>query len=229
MFVLVGHYRMLEKRARAADIKTELNKTEKTTENPLTPMDTTLLLVVLSTIGILAGVIYNPKMIKLERKLDGYQAENRTQHDEIKESIKYLKMKHDLEISLREIVNGVIEITSGELSTFLDFEGNLFIDMVQEMIAGPLNVTALPMLHVKLDQAQLESRKRALELGEEFAKLHSISQQKFVAEMTHDIEETMKDEVFNTKYKRISMICERALHTHLTDSVRGYMQVKRQL
>jgi hypothetical protein len=209
------------------DLVYKLEKSDKS------PMDTTLLLLILSTVGILAGIWSNPKMKKLEEnqkdlsiKLDDYQIENRNQHKELKEDVKKVTVKADLETSLREIVEGVLETTSGDLSSFILFEGGLFINFAKEVSNGSFCPSALPSVRIKLNQIKEESVDRANWLGERFAKEHSNSQIRCVDKLYNGIEETLMDEMFNTKHKRFKMLCEQFLQTHLTDSVRSYLYLR---
>ena len=193
-------------------------------QSPL--MDANVILILFSTAAILIGVIWNPKIQKLETNVVSYQEENRVQHTELRADLKKLMAKHDLEASLRELVNNVLMVTTGELSGFVDFEGTLFIDFAKEISNGSFNFESLPSIKTKIYNNKVSSSHKAAKFGKEFAEAHSKSQSECMDKFYKGVEETLLDDVFNSKNKRFRMLCEQFLHAHLTDSVRAYMKIK---
>lgn len=195
--------------------------------NPFTNMDiNTLALTFLSTIGILAGIIFNPKLYKIERSIDDYQKENKRQHDDISVTLKKLVAVRDLEVSLREIIDSILEVTDSHLSSFINQEGQLFIQFVHEIQNGAFDVTALPSIRTKIFKLKSDSNKLATMLGSKFEERHKISQSHCVDKFYNQLEETLMDDIFNSKNKRFRMICEQFLHAHLTDSAKTYMSLR---
>lgn len=195
--------------------------------NPFTNMDiNAFALTFLSTIGILAGIIFNPKLYKIERSIEDYQKENKRQHDDISMTLKKVVAVRDLEVSLREIIDSILEVTDGYLSSFINQEGQLFIQFAHEVQNGAFDVTALPSIRTKIFKLKADSNKLATMLGTKFEERHKISQSHCVDKFYNQLEETLMDDVFNSKNKRFRMICEQFLHSHLTDSAKTYMSLR---
>lgn len=190
-------------------------------------MDTTIILMILSTIGIIATVYRNPQWEKLRALINNHHKENRTEHEQIVGVLKKLQFKYDLETSLQETVDDVLEITSGELSDFINDEGNMFKDFAKDVSNGGLYASSAAAIAHKAKMLSIESDKRALQVGDEFVKLHKKSQEHHVKVFVKGVEEVLMDEFFNSKQKRFRLFCEQFLHNHLTDSVRNYMKVKK--
>jgi len=201
-------------------------KTRITTEKN---MNTDLFIMILTSLGVVAAIIFDP--IKRETKSDikGIKDDILLFKNDVNDKFKKLQVKQDLDSSLREIAEGVIEITSGELSGFINYESELFIKFSKEVICGSFNVAALPAIKTKLHGIKYESNLAARKFGEEFFELHHKSQSECVDKFYKGIEDTLMDDVFNTKHKRFRMLCEQFLHTHLTDSVKNYMKIKGKL
>lgn len=198
--------------------------------NPFTNMDiNTLALTFLSTIGILAGIIFNPKLYRIERSIEDYQKDNKNQHDKINLTLKQVVAVRDLEVSLREIIDSILEVTDGHLSSFINQEGQLFIQFSHEIQHGSFDITVLPSIRTKLFKLKSDSNKLASMLGPKFEERHKISQSHCIDKFYNQLEETLMDDVFNSKNKRFRMICEQFLHTHLTDSVKTYMSMRQSL
>lgn len=214
MIGVAAHYKIVE----------EKHKTKTSVKQD--PMDSTLAILILSTVGILAGVIFNPELSKIKTKIDNYQNENRQQHIELGKDIRRIQTKFELETSLREIVDGILEITSDELSDFINKEGTIFIEFTKEIVNGAFTEACLPAIKTKLNRIKDDSNIESMGLGDDFYVAHLASQKACVDKLYAGIEETVMDDVFNSKHKRFRMLCEQFLHTHLTDSVRNYMKIK---
>lgn len=191
-------------------------------------MDSTLILAMLSTLGIVAGIVFNPKLTIINRKLDDFKNDATNQYNELKTTVKELVTDKDLERSLRDVVDDVVEVTRGELTAFIVDEGSSFITFAKEISSGSFNLSAAQSITAKANKLICDSNKRAERLGPEFAKAHRDSQSKLTKIFTKGVEETLADELFNSKHKRFRMLCENFLHTHLTDAVRAYMYIKPQ-
>ena len=189
-------------------------------------MNTDLIVIILTSLGVIAAIIFNPKMNKISYDVRDVKNDIKQFKDETNDKFKKLQVKQDLEASLREISEGVLEITSGELSGFINFESELFIGFAKEVINGSFNVGVLPSIKTKLHGIKYESNMMAKKFGEEFFELHHKSQLECVDKFYKGIEETLMDDVFNTKHKRFRMLCEQFMHGHLTDSVKNYMKTK---
>lgn len=190
-------------------------------------MDITIILTILSTVGILAGVWKNPKVEKLTDIFKDFSRTNKADHDDIRSSIKKFQYNYDLDVILQETIDTVLELTSGELTTFIVDEGKRFKDFAKDVISGGLYASSTTAIMHKAKVLSMDSEKAALQLGDEFAKQHKKSQEYHVKIFAKGVNDVLMDEFFNSKQKRFRMFCEQFLHNHLTDSVRNYMQIKK--
>lgn len=198
-------------------------------------MDTTVILTILSTIVLLVGMFKNPALIRLSAKVTALVEDNKEQHEQltsklagVTSDVKNLSVYKDLEHSLAGFVDGELEHVSGELSEFISQEGKYFIITAKDISLGAFNVTSIPNIRVQLNKLMADSNKRAVHLGERFEVAHSKSQNECMDKFFASVEEIMTDDTFNSKHKRFKVVCEQALHKHLTDSIRAYFFIKTQ-
>ena len=145
---------------------------------------------------------------------------------DLKVEIKKLSNVRNLEVSLSEILDGLLEITDGEIANFINCQGRLFINLTHEIVNSSFDTTALPSIRTKIFKFTHDSNELSKKLGSKFESHHKVSQQHCVDKLYNGLEDILMDDVFNSKNKRFKMLCESVLHQYLTDLIKSYNSIK---
>lgn len=197
------------------DTNDNLTKAKKT-------MNSNNLSTLLNTLVLLAGLLLNPILLKVLRKVNSFDQSNNTQHNEIINELKTFKTKRDIIIGLREILNHCLESCPDQLSKFINFEGELIISFATEMMESKFDFTSIQQIDVKIDSCIEDAQEYVSDLSPEFQKKFTEILEIGVNKFRVDIKEIVLDKVFNSKHNRFRMSCEQFMHNHLTSIIRIY-------
>ena len=187
-------------------------------------MDTSLIMLIVSTTGILAASLINNKTLEknLMRKLVESDAINIKQHVEINQEIKFLKTPEKLEASIRQLTAGKLEACRPELRKFINEESERLIEVMGQIMRGGFNYASLAQSIVKIDAAESESYARAGQFGYQFGKKYLGHLKCVTTKLKDDVSDISLDEVYNDKHARLHLACQVFLRDHLNGIIRIY-------
>lgn len=197
---------------KARQEQTELEKT----------MDTSILVLILSTVGIIATILFNPKLIKIERQVKDNHEENKAQHEEIRQELKVIKTPDKLESLLRQMTAGKLESCKPGLREFINMESERLIDVANEIMRGSFNFNSLSQSLIKIELAESQSIKDACIFGEHFCKQYQLHLTKVVTKLKDDVSDIVMDDIYNSKHSRFSLSCQLFLRDHLLGIIEIY-------
>ena len=202
------------------DLKTAVKKSEQLKarheqDQLKKTMDTSILVLILSTAGIIATILFNPKLIKIERQVKDNHAENKAQHDEIRQELKVIKTPDKLESLLRQMTAGKLESCRPGLREFINMESERLINVAGEIMRGGFDFNSLSQSLIKIELAESQSIKDACSFGESFCKLYHLHLSKVVTKLKDDVSDIVLDDVYNSKHIRFSLSCQLFLRDHL--------------
>lgn len=208
-----------------AVIKSEQLKARQEQNQLKKTMDTSILVLILSTVGIIATILFNPKLIKIERQVQDNHAENKAQHEEIKQELKIIKTPDKLESSLRQMTAGKLESCRPGLREFLNAESERLIDVANEIMRGSFDFNSLSQSLIKIELAEAQSITDSCKLGEGFCQLYRVHVSQVATKLKDDISDIVLDEIYNSKHSRFSLSCQLFLRDHLLGIIEIYNQI----
>jgi hypothetical protein len=188
-------------------------------------MDTSIIISILSFMGTVAIIIYNPKFLKLEQKIDKIHDENKEHYTEIKQELKVINTPDKLESSLRQMASGKLESCRPGLREFINSESERLIDVANEIMRGSFNYSSLSQCTIKLELAEAASLREACKLGKEFCDLYKVHVSGVAQKLRDDLSDIILDEIYNSKHSRFSLACQIFLRDHLHGIIDIYEDV----
>lgn len=186
-------------------------------------MDTSLVMLIVSTAGILAVQLFNAK--NLEKKIIENREIDKAEHAVINQELKVLKTPEKLELKLREMAAGKVGSCHPDLRQFINEEAELLISVSNEIMHGSFNFAALTHSMTKIEQAEKNSILRAESFGIDFVKKYQTHCQIVATKLKDDISDIVLDEIFNSKHSRFSLSCQVFLRDHLTGIINIYNEL----
>jgi len=211
-------WRTAVKKSEQLKARQEQNQLKKT-------MDTSILVLILSTVGIIATILFNPKLIKIERQVQDNHAENKAQHEEIKQELKIIKTPDNLESTLREMAASKLESCRPALRYFINSESERLINVASEIMRGSFDYDGLSQATIKIELAEAESINDSCKLGENYCQLYRIHVSKVSLRLRDEVSEIVLDDAYNSKHKRFSLSCQVFLRDHLKGIIDIYEQI----
>lgn len=213
-------------------IKSELLETGRNAAKTQRSMEGTNTSLILATIGILAGLFFNPLLLKVlskvkavDEKVDKIDATNIEQHTILHNELKIVNTENKTLSNLNEILNHHLEIAPNELSAFIAHEGRRLLYFAEVTMNSKFDYSVIGAAKIKLDIAKKEGREEVKDRGADFKKLFIKLQCEGVDKLYVALTEIVLDQTYNSKHNRFRMACEQFLSVHLT----GILDIQREL
>jgi len=207
----------------SALVTNELIQTGKNQAKQQRSMDTSLLMLIVSTIGIFATIIFNPKLAKIEAKIDKVDKENNEQHSVLQNDIRLGKIKDNIELSLSEILIHCLESSPEGIIRFVNFEGEQTLRFAREIMNGKFDHSAIIQARLKIDEYIAEGKDYAESFGKPFEIAFCKLQHETTSALYKGIKEIATDDAFNSKTNRFRILCEVFLYDHLRGIINIYI------
>jgi hypothetical protein len=210
---------------KTAVVKSENLKARKEQSEITKTMDTAIWTLILSTVAIILSNWLNPKLIKIERQVQDNHAENKAQHEEIRQELKIIKTPDKLESSLRQMTAGKLESCRPGLREFLNAESERLIDVANEIMRGSFDFHSLSQSLIKIDLAVAQSITDSCRYGDGFCHIYRDHIYTVAGKLKDDISDIVLDEIYNSKHSRFSLSCQLFLRDHLLGIIDIYEKI----
>lgn len=211
------------------DLETAVRMTEENNTGQIRQikktMDNSVMVLIISSLGIIATIIFNPKLISIERKVDENNRENVRQHEQLRTELKIIKTPDKLESLLRQMASNKLESCKPVLREFINKESENLIDVAKEIILCSFDYQTLSQSIIKLDLAKKDSIIDAGQFGTEFSNLYEQHTEIVTTKLKDDVSDIVLDEVYNSKQSRFSLACQVFLRDHLNGITEIYDKV----
>lgn len=179
-------------------------------------MEETNIALLLATIGILAGLFMNPLVLKVLKRIEEVDNNNKEQHNSIYKELKISRTESTTKQSIGEIISHHLEVAPSSISPFIAHEGKRMLDFASGIMNSKFDYTILAAAKIKLDVCKDEARLEIACLPKVFRTKFVKLQDKGVDKLYDDLTAIVTDQVYNSKHNRFRMICEQFIHSHLT-------------
>ncbi len=203
-------------------LKNELQEYGKNSAKTQRSMDASLLMLIISTCGIFATIIFNPKLTRIAGDLQKMDATNQEQHLTIHNELKILKTVNNIEIDLREILTHQLDRSPLGISRFINFEGENIIRFCHEVVNSKFDHTIVQNIDAKINSYSADAKKACESLPHAFCEAFKIIQKENTELAQKGIEEILYDKVYNSKHNRFRMLMMHVLNKHLSEIIEAY-------
>lgn len=189
-------------------------------------MDSSLVMLIVSTAGILFTSLWNYKGLKKDmiKLFTGMDEKNTVAHDGMMLEIKRLKECDTMEIDLREVLADCIKSAPHGIQRFINFEAENNIKFCKEIVNSKFDHTSIKNIKSKIESYSLDAQNEAVLLPAGFRKDFLTIQLKNTSLAFEGIEKILYDEERNSKVHRFRQLMTRILNTHLNEIIDAYVK-----
>jgi hypothetical protein len=217
-------YRSADSTASAL-LKNEMIQTGVNMAKTQRSMEGTNTSLLLATIGILAGLFFNPLLLKVLAKIKELDTRNADEHKLLVDGLKIIRTESNTKQGLGEILSHQLEVAPTVISPLIAHEGKRILDFASSVMNSKFDYSIIQSSRIKLDICRSEALTEIYGFSNEF-KVKFIALQSTEFDTFYgNLNDIVADQIYNSKHNRFRMITEQFLNSHLT----GILNIERTL